>query len=45
MCTRIRVELALDLYNGKEASSTKSTELTGLTAIEFKKLLAAASLG
>ncbi len=40
MCTRIRVELALELYKTNEASLEKSAELAGLTAGAFEKLLA-----
>jgi len=40
MCTRIRVELALERYRTNEASLAKSAELAGLTTVEFKKLLA-----
>jgi len=40
MCTRIRVELALERYRTNESSLAKSAELAGLTTIEFKKLIA-----
>jgi predicted HTH domain antitoxin len=40
MCTRIRVELALELYKTSEASLAKSAELAGLTTGAFEKLLA-----
>ena len=40
MCTRIRVELALERYRTNESSLTKSAELAGLNTVEFKKLLA-----
>jgi len=40
MCTRIRVELALELYKTNEASLEKSAELAGLTTGAFEELLA-----
>ena len=40
MCTRIRVELALERYKTNESSLAKSAELAGLTTVEFKKLIA-----
>jgi len=40
MCTRIRVELALERYRTNEASLAKSAELAGLTTVGFKKLIA-----
>lgn len=37
---RIRIELALELYNNKKASLAKSAEIAGITTIEFKEILA-----
>lgn len=37
---RIRIDLALKLYNSKKTSLAKSAEIAGLTTIEFKELLA-----
>ena len=37
---KIRIDLALKLYNSKKTSLTKSAEIAGLTTIEFKEILA-----
>ena len=37
---RIRIDLALKLYNSKKTSLAKSAEIAGLTTIEFKEILA-----
>ena len=37
---RIRIDLALKLYNSEKTSLAKSAEIAGLTTIEFKEILA-----
>ena len=37
---KIRIDLALKLYNSKKTSLAKSAEIAGLTTIEFKEILA-----
>jgi predicted HTH domain antitoxin len=37
---KIRIDLALKLYNNKKTSLAKSAEIAGLTTIEFKEILA-----
>jgi predicted HTH domain antitoxin len=37
---KVRIDLALKLYNSKKTSLAKSAEIAGLTTIEFKEILA-----